>query len=56
MANGFFGKILWVDLSVESFKEESIPEEVYRRYIGGYGLAAKIIYDLDLDFVIKDLY
>ncbi len=45
MSNGFFGKILWVDLSNESFNEESIHEDLYRQYIGGYGLAAKIIYD-----------
>ncbi|MFW9873239.1 MAG: aldehyde ferredoxin oxidoreductase family protein [Candidatus Thorarchaeota archaeon] len=45
MVNGFFGKILWIDLSEDSFKEESLPEETYRQYIGGYGLAVKIIYD-----------
>ncbi|MHA1256514.1 MAG: aldehyde ferredoxin oxidoreductase family protein [Promethearchaeota archaeon] len=45
MPNGYMGKILWVDLSKESFKEELIREEIYRQYIGGYGLAAKIIYD-----------
>ena len=45
MSNGFFGKILWVDLSEETFKEENLPEEINRQYIGGYGLAAKIIYD-----------
>jgi aldehyde:ferredoxin oxidoreductase len=45
MNNGYMGKILWVDISKESYKDESIPEEIYRQYIGGYGLAAKIIYD-----------
>ena len=45
MPNGYMGKILWVDLSKESFKEEIIPEEIYRQYIGGYGLAAKLIYN-----------
>ncbi len=45
MSNGFFGKILWVDLSKGSFNEESLPEEIYRHYLGGYGLAAKLIYD-----------
>jgi len=45
MPNSFFGKVLWVDLSEGSFKEELIPEEFYRQYLGGYGLAAKIIYD-----------
>ncbi|MFX1375164.1 MAG: aldehyde ferredoxin oxidoreductase family protein [Promethearchaeota archaeon] len=45
MANGFFGKIVWFDLSNESFKEEVLPEKIYRQYLGGYGLAAKIIYE-----------
>ena len=45
MTNGYMGKILWVDLSKESFEDESLPEEIYRQFIGGYGLAAKIIYD-----------
>ena len=45
MVNEFFGKILWIDLSEESIKEEALPEEIYRQYLGGYGLAAKLIYD-----------
>ena len=45
MPNGFMGKILWVDLTEDTFKEENIPEELYRQYFGGYGLACKIIYD-----------
>ena len=44
MTNGFFGRVLWIDLSEESFKEEQIPEEIYRQYLGGYGLAANLIY------------
>ena len=45
MVNGFFGKILWVDLSNGTYKEETLPEEIYRQYLGGYGLAAKLIYE-----------
>ncbi len=45
MSNGYMGKILWVDLSTESFKEEELPDEVYRKYIGGYGLATKLLYE-----------
>ncbi len=44
MNNAFFGKILWIDLSTETFKEEIVPEEIYRQYLGGYGLATKLIY------------
>ncbi|MBY9009796.1 MAG: aldehyde ferredoxin oxidoreductase family protein [Candidatus Lokiarchaeota archaeon] len=45
MSNGFFGKILWVDLTSETFKEEELSEQIYRQYIGGFGLAAKLIYE-----------
>jgi len=45
MTNGYFGKILWIDLSKGAFKEESLPEEYYRSYLGGYGLATKLIYE-----------
>lgn len=45
MPNGYMGKILWIDLSNNSFKEEDVPEELYKQYFGGYGLAAKYIYD-----------
>ena len=45
MSNGFCGKILWIDLSKGSISEESLPEETYRHYLGGYGLGAKLIYE-----------
>jgi len=43
--HGYFGKILWVDLSKESFREESLSEDHYRQYLGGYGLATKLLYE-----------
>ena len=49
MAGGYMGngsaKILFVDLSNGEIKEELFGEEILRKYIGGYGLAAKIMYD-----------
>ncbi|MGB9595331.1 MAG: aldehyde ferredoxin oxidoreductase family protein [Candidatus Poribacteria bacterium] len=49
MAGGYMGngsaKILFVDLSKGEIKEELFGEEILRKYIGGYGLAAKIMYD-----------
>jgi len=45
MPNAFFGKVLWIDLSNETFKEEILPEIIYKQYLGGYGLAAKLIYE-----------
>lgn len=45
MTKGFMGKILWVNLSDGTFKDEDLPEEIYRQYYGGYGLATKLIYE-----------
>jgi aldehyde:ferredoxin oxidoreductase len=40
--NGFYGKILEINLSTGEQKETAIPEEDYRLFLGGSGLAAKI--------------
>ena len=40
---GTTGKILWVDLSTASLREERLPREVYERYLGGMGLAAGVV-------------
>ncbi|MFX0138806.1 MAG: aldehyde ferredoxin oxidoreductase family protein [Candidatus Hodarchaeota archaeon] len=45
MGTGFFRKIIWINLTEQNFKEQSLPEEIYRQYLGGYGLAVKLIYD-----------
>jgi aldehyde:ferredoxin oxidoreductase len=45
MANGYMGKILWVDLEKAKIKEEALDEKTCREYIGGYGLGAKILFD-----------
>ena len=45
MANGYMGKILWVDLEQGTFKEEKLDEKLARDYIGGYGLGARILYE-----------
>ncbi|MHA1413615.1 MAG: aldehyde ferredoxin oxidoreductase N-terminal domain-containing protein, partial [Promethearchaeota archaeon] len=36
---------MWIDVSKEIFYEENIPEETYRKFLGGYGLALKLIYE-----------
>lgn len=41
---GVQGKILVVDLISHQYKIEELPEEIYRRYLGGYGLGAYYIY------------
>ena len=42
---GYMGKILWVDLSKGTFKEEKISDKIYEEFLSGYGLASKIIYE-----------
>jgi len=45
MSKGIFNKILWIDLSNDTIEEKELSDEIIRQYIGGYGLAAKLIYD-----------
>jgi aldehyde:ferredoxin oxidoreductase len=42
--NGVHGKILVVDLTTRTYEVEEVPEEIYRKYLGGYGLGAWYIY------------
>jgi aldehyde:ferredoxin oxidoreductase len=43
MPNGFWGKMLFVDLSHGECHAEAIPEEVYRRYLGGCGVGVHLL-------------
>lgn len=45
MSFGYMGKILWVDLTAGSIQEEEIPDELYKKFLTGYGLGAKLIFD-----------
>jgi aldehyde:ferredoxin oxidoreductase len=45
MARGYMGKILNVDLSNRTLAEEPLDDMLCRRYIGGYGIGARILYD-----------
>lgn len=45
MASGYMGKLLWVDLSKKTIKEEVLDEKLCRDYLGGYGIGAKILFD-----------
>jgi aldehyde:ferredoxin oxidoreductase len=43
---GYIGRFLHVDLSVGLFREEKPPESLLREFIGGYGIGARLLYDL----------
>ena len=45
MKNGCHGKILRINLAKTQVTEEIIPEDIYCLYLGGSGLAARIIAD-----------
>ena len=45
MLYGYTGKLVMVDLSNRSFKVLELDEGLARLYIGGKGLANKILYD-----------
>lgn len=44
MAGGYMGKLLFVDLSTGKIREETPEESLYRDFIGGYGIGARILY------------
>ena len=48
------GKLLEVDLSTGETTAPEVPEELYRRYLGGSGLAARLLYD-ELDVGVDPL-
>ncbi|TFH53718.1 MAG: aldehyde ferredoxin oxidoreductase, partial [Methanothrix sp.] len=45
MSYGYMGKILRVDLSKGEIKDELIDDEIYKNFLSGYGLAAKILFE-----------
>ncbi len=45
MGRGYIGKILFVDMTSGSIREEVFPEKFYRDFLGGYGLGVKILYE-----------
>ncbi len=42
---GFTGQVLRVDLSRGDIRPASLPEALYRQYVGGLGLGARLLYD-----------
>ena len=45
MDRGYMGKLLNVNLTTGVIEEEALDEAMCREYIGGYGLAARLLYD-----------
>lgn len=45
MAGGYMGKMLFIDLSQGRLWEEVADERMYRDFLGGYGIGARVIFD-----------
>ena len=45
MGGGYMGKVLWVDLTRGKMHEERLSDEIYADFLGGTGLAARLLYD-----------
>ncbi|MGQ9566845.1 MAG: aldehyde ferredoxin oxidoreductase family protein [Anaerolineae bacterium] len=43
MPSGFFGRVLWVDLTEGKAEEAALPPEVYRETLGGHGLGVRLL-------------
>jgi len=46
MKGGFAGKMLFVDLTKGSLKDEELSESIARNYIGGPALGARVLYNM----------
>ena len=44
---GFYNRILSINLTEQSFKIETLPEDIYQTYLGGKGLASYLLYTLN---------
>ena len=40
---GFFHKLLRIDLTARTSKEEALPDSIFERYLGGKGLGTHLL-------------
>jgi aldehyde:ferredoxin oxidoreductase len=45
MAGGYMGRLLFINLDTGKMTEETPAESLYRDFIGGYGIGARILYN-----------
>ncbi len=46
MRGAYVGKLLFVDLTRGTVEEKALSEELAKNFIGGYGIGARILYDM----------
>ena len=44
--DGYSGKLLFVDLTKGEYEERPLSQELAQQFIGGYGIGAKILFDM----------
>ncbi len=44
---GFYGRILKINLNEKTFQAETVNDQVYEKYLGGKGLAYHLLYELN---------
>ena len=49
MKGGITGKILWVNLSTGTHEVLEPEQDLYHKYLGGYGIGVRLIYDKQKD-------
>ncbi len=45
--DGFYGRILKIDLDNRAFQIEELSDEIYEKYLGGKGLGSYLLYELN---------
>lgn len=45
-SGGYMGKMLYVDLTTGTIREEALDQNIARKYIGSFGMGARLAYDL----------
>jgi aldehyde:ferredoxin oxidoreductase len=46
MMGGYAGRLLFVDLTKGTYEEKPLSEQMARGFIGGYGIGARVLYDM----------
>lgn len=46
MLGGYIGKMLFVNLTNGMIEEKELSDEMARKFVGGYGIGSKILYDM----------
>lgn len=46
MKGGYVGKLLFADLTKGTLEEKALSEELAKDFIGGYGIGARLLYDM----------